>query len=182
MIPAETEDGTQAVQRKPFWLRCTAFFVIFGEGGFRAVEDAGPYSNVGRSRRARCPHRAVFFTKEQRDRAIWGSLHPQPGTGKGVILRRRSRRRIPAALGGIQPSPWMITLHSVFSVGATLAVARRQTDLYTKTVRRIRTTPRICRTVLFFPQRGRMSAQLTGEGEKRGSSAIVSASPSSAPV
>ena len=38
---------------------------------------------------------------------------------------------------------------------------------------------RIRRTILFFPQRGRMSAQLTGEGEKRGSPAIVSASPSS---
>ena len=34
-------------------------------------------------------------------------------------------------------------------------------------------------TILFFPQRGRMSAKLTGEGEKSGSSAIVSASPSS---
>ena len=32
---------------------------------------------------------------------------------------------------------------------------------------------------LFLPQRGRMSAQLTGEGEKTGSTAIVSASPSS---
>ncbi len=38
--------------------------------------------------------------------------------------------------------------------------------------------PRRC-TILFFPQRGRMSAKLTGEGEKSGSSAIVSASPSS---
>ena len=46
-------------------------------------------------------------------------------------------------------------------------------------VRRIRNCVRIRRTILFFHQRGRMSAQLTGEGEKRRSSAIGSASPSS---
>ena len=54
-----------------------------------------------------------------------------------------------------------------------------ENGLYTKTVCQIRTKLRIRRSILFLPQRGRMSAQLTGEGENRGSPAIVSASPSS---